>query len=530
MTAIVTNKFRFANLRRAKRRIDEGTDQLYLAIGRSEAWDNESLPPTPDVDYQDELAARHAIQSVKKVTDIAHCAPRYNWTAGDTYVAYDDTDADLHTKAYYVLNQSNFNVYLCLRAGAGTSTVEPIGVDDGGSGLEADRGSVTPTVGADGYIWKYLYTISAVQASEFLTNDFMPVFRDANVASNATAGAIHNLEIDAGGTGYSSAPTVTISGDGSGATATATLTAGVVTSITMTAIGSGYTYATVAVSGGSPTTAATLRAVVAPTAEGREIDSIDVTNGGTSYTNGAMTISIAGDGFEAAATGTVTGGVLQNSITIDDAGYGYNEAAATPATTTAGTAAALTVRFTSPKGGFGYDPTVDMNAYYIMGNVLLEGDENPAEGFNGDFIPANNYRQLMLINNPLDLSSPRESFTDTTGIVLRNHLVAAGGTWVIDDTITGQSSGAKAVIDYYDSSTESLYFHQNSTTGFDAFSDGEVLSGDGVSTGSIDAAADSADRDGEVDKYSGQMYYIENRVAVSRAIDQTEDIKLVVQF
>ena len=141
MTAIVTNKFRFANLRKAKARIDEGIDNLYLAIGRSEAWANESLPPTPDIDYEDELAARHAIQSIKKMTDVAYVAPRHNWQSGATYVAYDDADPDLHTKAYYVINTSSFNVYICLKAGPSTSTVEPVGVDDGGSGVEADRGS-----------------------------------------------------------------------------------------------------------------------------------------------------------------------------------------------------------------------------------------------------------------------------------------------------------------------------------------------------------------------------------------------------
>lgn len=530
MTAIVTNKFRFANLRKAKARIDEGIDNLYLAIGRSEAWANESLPPTPDIDYEDELAARHAIQSIKKMTDVAHVAPRHNWQSGATYVAYDDADPDLHTKAYYVINTSSFNVYICLKAGPSTSTVEPVGVDDGGSGVEADRGSVTPTVGADGYIWKYLYTISAADATKYLANDFMPVFRDANVAANAVQGAIHNIKIDNGGAGYSTAPTVTISGDGSSATATATLTLGVVTGITVTNIGSGYTYATVSVSGGSPSTAAQLRAVVAPISEGREIDSISVTTGGSSYTNGAMGITITGDGYQAVAAGTVTGGVLQDSISVSAAGYNYTEATASPAYTTAGTAAELEVAFTSAKGGFGYDPTVDLNAYYVMANTTLEGDENPTEGFNGDFIPGNNYRQIALLLNPLDISTPQVAFSATTGMVLSKHTVAAGGTWVQDDIITGGSSGAKAIIDYYDAATESLYYHQTQVTGFSAFTDGETLTGAGVSTGAIAAAGSSANQSGDVDKYSGRMIFLENRVAVSRAADQTEDLKLVIQF
>lgn len=530
MTAIVLDKFRFANLRQAKKRIDDAEDYYYLAIGRSESWSNESLPPTPDVDYEDEISARHAVQGIKRVTDITFAAPRYNWTSGNTYVAYDDTDADLHTKAYYVLNQSSFNVYLCVKAGSGTSTVEPTGVDDGDSGVEADRGSVTPTAGADGYVWKYMYTISASDAQKYLTNDFIPVFRDTNVAGNAIQGAIHDIRITGGGTGYDSAPTITISGDGSSAAATATLTAGVVTGITITNVGSGYTYATIAVSGGTPDTAADLRAVVAPLSTGREINAIGVTSGGTSYTNGAMTINITGDGYSATATGTVSGGVLQDSISVTTAGYNYTEATAAPATTTAGDAAVLAVSFTSGKGGFGYDPAVEMNAYYIMFNVTLEGDENATEGFNGDFITANNYRQLMLLKNPLDLSSPQVAFTDTTGMGLKYHTVQSGGTWALDDTITGGSSAAQAVIDFYDSANERVYYHQNATTGFEDFSDGETLTGAATSTGTIAVAGSSANVDPEFDRYSGNVLYLENRVAVSRAADQTEDIKLVVQF
>lgn len=528
MTAIVTDRFRFSNLRNTKKRLDEERDRFFLGIGRSEGWTNDSLPPTPDVDLSDEQDARHALQSVKKISDYAYCAPRYNWQSGATYESYDDADPDLHTKKYYVLNTSNFNVYLCLKAGSGASTIEPIGLDDGGTGLEADKGSVSPTEGADGYVWKYLYTISAVQATKFLTNDFLPVFRDSFVADNAIQGAIYNLEIDTAGAGYSSAPTITIEGDGTGATATATVTNGAITKITMTNVGSGYTYATASVSGGSPTTAGVLRPVVSPPAFGREIERIDVTSGGTSYTNGAMTIDIEGDGTGATATGTVTGGVLQSSITVSNAGFNYTEATAKPSTTTAGTEAELAVKFTDLKGGFGYDPVIDLNAYYIMFNVVLEGDENPAEGFNGDFIPANNYRQLVIIKNPLDTSAFQELFTDTTGIAMNHHVVQSGGTWILDDVITGSSSGAKAIVDYYDANTNKLFYHQTRETGFKEFSNSENLSGVSLSTGTISASG--ANQTTEIDRYSGEVLYLENRPPVSRAADQTEDIKLVIQF
>ena len=34
----------------------------------------------------------------------------------------------------------------------------------------------------------------------------------------------------------------------------------------------------------------------------------------------------------------------------------------------------------------------------------------------------------------------------------------------------------------------------------------------------------------DIDKFSGKLIYIENRAPVARAADQTEDIKLVIEF
>ncbi len=57
-------------------------------------------------------------------------------------------------------------------------------------------------------------------------------------------GIVTAIAVTAGGTGYGSAPTVTISGNGSGATATATVSGGAVTAIAVTAGGTGYVAST----------------------------------------------------------------------------------------------------------------------------------------------------------------------------------------------------------------------------------------------------------------------------------------------
>ena len=64
---------------------------------------------------------------------------------------------------------------------------------------------------------------------------------------------VDDIAVSAGGTGYTSAPTVTFTGGGgTGATATATVAGGVVTAVTVTGVGSGYTSApTIGFTGGA---------------------------------------------------------------------------------------------------------------------------------------------------------------------------------------------------------------------------------------------------------------------------------------
>lgn len=512
MTAIVTNRYRHSQLDAAKRRLDDSLDAYYLGIGRSQEWSNEASPPTPTITAKDERDARLSLQSVKKITDYIECVPRYNWTSGSTYVAWDDNDSALYTKQFYVLNTNSFNVYICLKAGSSTSTVEPTGTS-----------TSVPTAGGDGYIWKYLYTIDASSVTKYLTTNYMPVLRNASVAAAAVQGAIHNIVIDTAGVGYGSAPTITIDGDGSSAAATCTVSGGAIDSVTITNVGSGYTYAKITLSGGSPSSAATLRPVIAPSAIGREIDSIDIDTAGSSYTNGTVALTIDGDGSGATATVTVTGGAAA-STSVTGAGYRYTQAAVT-LNDTSGSGAVFTTNFSGLKGGFGYDPTIDLGATYLMFNITLDG----AEG-SGDFIINNDYRQLMIIKNPLNLDSDPEVFTDTTGIALKYLDVDAGGTWVVDDIIEGASSSTQAYVAYYDSANEYLYYFQTDDTGYGDFTDGESLAaiGSGTSTGAV--ATSGASNAAEVNRFSGELMYLENRVAVSRSSSQTEDIKLVVRY
>ena len=159
---------------------------------------------------------------------------------------------------------------------------------------------------------------------------FSTSFNDSSGdATTYGSSSVQTINITDGGSGYSSAPTVTItkaSGDttGSGATATANITGGVVTSITVTGGGTDYTIdPDISFSGGSPTTTATATADRYDFTDSNDmIRSVEVTAGGSGYTSNFDVTFTGGGGSGAVGEAIVSGGAI-TKIVIRDPGSGY---------------------------------------------------------------------------------------------------------------------------------------------------------------------------------------------------------------
>jgi len=151
---------------------------------------------------------------------------------------------------FYVRNSKD-QVFKCLYNKMGDVSTEMPELTIGGNLPE----SVFIETG-DGYKWKYLYTIDSASKRKFFTAEWMPVLRNYDVANYATSGSIDILKIVSSGTGYNSnqaaanANILTISGDGTGARYSAKVnSSGSIYDINTLDVGSGYTYATIAISG-----------------------------------------------------------------------------------------------------------------------------------------------------------------------------------------------------------------------------------------------------------------------------------------
>lgn len=431
MPAVISDKFRVYNAAQFKEALDEPANTvMYFFLGGVSEYANPTNPPSPgtavaNVEYypwRDMFAAKRI-----QASDISHVVPRYDWTSGTVYVQFDETTTNLLSDKYYVLTDE-FNVYKCLFNNGGAPSVnKPTGTD-----LQA-------TTTADGYIWKYMFSISTGDALKFLTSSHMPVkFLTTNDGSRqwlvqqaAVDGSIEVVRVTYGGTGYGSTPSVIISGDGTGATATATISGGVVTKINVTSRGSGYTFATATLSGGSPSASATAKVVI------------------------------------------------------------------------------------SPKGGHGLNPIEELGGVFLLLNTRLDASEG------GTFPVVNNFRKIGLITDPIVYGSSsvralssvyRQTYRYTlTGIT--------GTTFNQDDTVTFGSNTA-TVVDF-DSANNYLYTTLPIPR---EFSVGATLAGPSA-TGTVSVISNPGLR-----PYTGDIIYLENRLAINRSSDQIEDVKLIVEF
>jgi hypothetical protein len=287
MAAIITQSMRVQNAAAYKSLVD--TDNAYLFIGRSREWPASDTAITiPEDSRTEERKAREVMTAAKKIaaSDVSHVIPRYNWVSGTIYQEYDDAAEAVTTRQFYVVTDE-LNVYKCLKAGSDSvapslraSTVKPTGTT---TTVNAETG--------DGYIWKYMFTLSGTQAAKFLTSAYIPVQTLASddgslqwdVQSNAAIGAIHRIKVEAGGTVYSATPTITINGDGTGATAVATVSSGIITGITITNTGINYTRANVIITD-SNGSGASARAVISPPG-GHGVDPVNELGGIFAMTN-----------------------------------------------------------------------------------------------------------------------------------------------------------------------------------------------------------------------------------------------------
>jgi hypothetical protein len=239
MSSTITVQNRVAN---ANNFIESITTNTYLAYGRATTWeptietpnaDDTTIPLAVDTTFAKKQLKQNLL-SLKKIdaSNAISAIRRIDYATGIVYDQYSCIDKDLYTKDFYVFTTDK-HVYKCLFNNHGeTSTIMPTGTS-----------SIITT--ADGYIWRYMFTVNVSDENNFLTSNYIPI---RSTSQSPIGGQIFAVNVLAVGTGYSYA-NVSINGSGSGFEAIANLSSGSIESITVTSYGSGYDYADIVITG-----------------------------------------------------------------------------------------------------------------------------------------------------------------------------------------------------------------------------------------------------------------------------------------
>lgn len=516
MPAHITDQFRIINSNNFFESIKRSTENYYTWLGLPDPtntlvggvsnWNSNTPSPVDNFENQNEY--HDTMLFFKKITDTdaKRVIRRLNWTSGQKYDMYRHdisvsnltnvtASTNLYSSNFYVMNK-DYRVYICLNNG--TSSDNPNGKPSLDEPLFTDLEPRTPGTSGDGYVWKYLYTISPADVIKFVTKNYIPVPNDwglndtLEVKNVSVDGKIETVLIESSGSNnytpgvYSNIP---ILGDGSdGLVSIVVSSSGTIASVTVTNGGSGYTkgiinFNSIDVSSLSSGSGATFKVIIPPKGG----------HGSNIYRElGSNRIMI---------NSVFDNNSAENSL---DFIVGNNFA----------------------RVGIIYNPTVLTsvnNTGTALGSLKLKsGDENipisdttyPVNTKITQTISAGTTATAYVAsfdsnNGVLKYYQPASLADETNNYKINNFQFVSGNDAA--NTISGNTLGTSLIIE--DFSGNSLV---------------ESGSGNVISFGVefVNGIASSE----IAPKYSGDIIYVDNRASVPRSANQKEDIKIVLEF
>lgn len=476
MAAIVTNNFRRENAQEWVNKLTDiaSADNYFVGFGKSDSWPDEAIPAIPsNTETENRDVLRNLIGLIRINTNATHSTaksivPRNEWATGRRYKAYDPADID------------NFN-----STTVGGDTIYPsyvisdqkiyLCLKNGWNDLQNKVGvsTVNPISNNTTYGWKEMtndnYVWSYIGAITPTTNDF-------------------NTEqfIEVPGDNISTKPTEGLLygfhvEDGA--------YAGIINDSSFTAQILGEDL------GG---TKIDETVDVDVYFDGSEIVRVEFVNE-TINDDGAVSTSFISDVKNASV-------VLKDGDTNEIQGISI-------------------IPLVAPALGFGYTPSYDLPSTYVGVSV------NFKSGVDGE-IPFTTFRQISIIKNPGRNAAGDETISDDGYAqedaydTLKSLPLTATATNVeVGDIITGGTSGAKAYVDVVDGTTIKYHQNSNSDVNMIPFSNSETLSTTSGAVGTTGSVVTP-----EYTPESGEVLFLENREAIQRSSNQTEQVKIVIQL
>ena len=239
-----------------------------------------------------------------------------------------------------------------------------------------------------------------------------------------------------------------------------------------------------------------------------------------------------GHGQELVLTANTTGGAAAGSVggvTVVNSGNSFTTATMTVSSQPGASSpsGAIITPIIPPKGGHGFDAVSELGGYFCMINTKLTQSES------GAFTTSNDFRKIGLLKDPNSNGGYVRYTSDTADQAKVITYSAANEAVTGDITITQAASGATAYVVDVNTSASTMRVidvtnGSSATNGYDG-KPGSFQTSQAATSGTLSFTV-GAVANGAMSIGSGEILYIENRAPVARAADQTEDIKLIIEF
>ena len=533
MAAIITSEFRKNARALFTNDIKTSTvDDYFIGLGKTDSWPDTTdalgnqvteysrqfsapLPSNTIVNKIDVLKNLMVLVKTKSV-EVFNVVPRNNWTQNRIYKQFDPTDPkcfDYETidgVAYYPCYvTSNDRIYFCLSNvdANGEVTESTTAIPSGSGAAQLKYHEPTTISNGEGYIWAFITTLD--EDSKFYTDQFVNyTYPSANDISskapyNATGGLIYDFKVvNGGGASVTSANTkISILGT--------TRTGGAPDGAIIPKLKTGGGDIVIHQNNANEADFTVLFGPNGIESIKYVIDSNNNINWVTDFLSASVVVEV--------------GSTVNEEIQI--------------------------LPYLLPYEGLGRYPDNDLPSFYagIAVDFIGEVDGEAPVGYNVDV------RQISLIKNPERkpeiVAGTEADNDDDTGAGFYASADAYDALKYItlpansltrdyigrDFIIEQESTGARAWLDYADNINERLYYHQNSSplVNFKRFST--------ESTGSLKITSIAGFWDQTTYKVdscenpeylpeTGEVIFYENRKPINRNYNQTDEVKLVIQF
>lgn len=452
---------------------------FFIVLGKHTTFPNDTTPPTPINSTNDTTISLYDNAIAGKVvvpynsaspnsstSDVQFMIPRVDWTSNTGYAAYRHTSENVGYVG--VQGPISYDVFKCLGNNDGLTQVRSMYPP----ALPATSPSDDVYVTADGYQWKYMYSVPNATFSKFATQNYVPVFHNTDVRTYANPGGIEYIEVGYAGSNYNATTGGTIQSASVGGN---TLLHQIETTpgspyFDASSISNFYVGSAIKITQGPGV--GEMRTITTYTVTGAiRLVGIDSPFSTTPTTISKYEISpkvvIVGDGtgFQGRALVNTQSSNTVYAIEVVSVGSGYRHATATLQGNTSGTsnAAQLSV-IISPVNGHGYDPIAELGGTALCFTTNIDATNVTA---NTKTLATNDFRTISVLRSPklanvvLNITSLLNTFsigetvtqatTGATGVVVARSstaltLTSASINFLPSYAVTGASSGATASV------------------------------------------------------------------------------------